>query len=72
MLQIDLRDLQIHRRLQHRFVFGVKKSKGGSPVIGVQAFLLASRIVVDVIPPAIPATVKPEFLFHSCCSLSQR
>jgi hypothetical protein len=38
----------------------------------VQAFLLASRIVVDVIPPAIPATVKPEFLFHSCCSLSQR
>ena len=40
--------------------------------IGAQALLLASRIVVDVIPAAIPATVKPEFLFHSCCFLSQR
>jgi hypothetical protein len=57
--------LQIHRRLKHRFVFGVEKSKGGSPVVSVQALLLASCVVVKLIPSAIPATVKPEFLLHS-------
>jgi magnesium-transporting ATPase (P-type) len=38
----------------------------------VQTFLFATCVVVNVIPPAIPATIKPEFLFHSCVFLSQR
>ena len=61
--QIGARQPEIQMRLPVRLGFGGEQRGGFSALAGVQAFLFAGFIVMDVINPAI-AAVETESLLH--------
>ena len=62
MVQIDLGDLQIHRGLMRRLVFGVKQAHGVGLIFGAQTGLLAGGRVLTVIDGGALKLDKP--IFH--------
>ena len=61
-MQIDLGDLQIHRRLMRRFIFGVQQTQGIGLILRAQAGLFAAGGVFAVINAG--ALKQFELCFH--------
>jgi len=61
--ELGARQPEIQMRLPVRLGFGGEQRRGFRALAGVQAFLLAGFIVMDVINPAI-AAVETESLLH--------
>lgn len=59
-------DLEVDHGLLHSLVFGMQQPHRRRPVGGVQAFLLAGQVVMDVVALAAFAAIESESLSHVC------
>ena len=64
--EIGAGDLQVHCGLLLGFVARVNQPKRRGAVGRVQAVLLARRVIVNVVPPAVLTPVESESLSHNC------